>query len=288
MERRGIVDGKNTGTLFKRLTHKSFGANLLAIFILVVLLGFIFFASLGFITHHGETMKVPGVTGQPGAAADRALRSLGFDVIVQDSAYIDTLPPLTVVRQTPEAQSVVKAGRTIYLTLNKVLPPMTAMPDLINYSFRSAEMTLESQRLQVGDTIYRPDIAKNAVLGQEFDGKPIKPGTMIPEGSRITLVLGDGLGNMANPVPRLVGLTFLQAQELLSASNLNVGVVLTDGALSDTAGAFVQRQNPSQKDGSGAPNYIRAGESIDLWLSQSNPVDSAATGDTPATAPDAF
>jgi beta-lactam-binding protein with PASTA domain len=259
--------------VFNWLTHRSFGANLLAACILFILLGVIFFSSLGFITRHGQTVKVPEVAGRPMAAAKKALTTADFKVIVQDSAYVDSLPPLTVVRQTPDPGSVVKLGRTIYLTLNKTSAPMTAMPDLVNYSFRSAEMTLQSQRLQLGDTVYKPDIAKNAVLEQLYNGKPVKAGQMIPEGSRITLVLGDGVGNVANPVPNLVGLTYQQSLELLSARNLHPGVILTSGTITDTLNAYVFRQNPAPEDAEGRPNYIRAGETIDMWIGATNPND---------------
>ena len=262
--------------MFKWLTHRSFWANLLAVVILFIILGIIFFSSLSYLTRHGQTVKVPGVVGRAMASAESELKGMHFHVIVEDSAYVDSLPPLAVVRQTPDEGSIVKTERTIYLTLNKTSPPLTAMPDLVNFSFRSAEMTLESQRLQVGDTIYKPDIAKNAVLDQIYQGKTVKPGQMIPEGSKITLVLGDGLGNTANPVPSLVGLTYQQALDLLSASALNAGVVLTQGPLSDTMNAYVTRQNPPTVDAGGQPNAIRAGESIDLWLSQTMAQDSAA------------
>lgn len=260
--------------MFKWITHKSFGANLLAVIILFVVVGIVFFSSLRYLTHHGETRQVPGVVGQAMAAAETELRSHNFEVIVQDSAFVDSLPPLAVVRQTPDPGSVVKTERTIYLTLNKTAPPLTAMPNLVNYSFRSAEMTLESQRLQVGDTLYKPDIAKDAVLEQLYQGKRVEPGQLIPEGSKITLVLGDGLGNTANPVPSLVGLTYQQALDLLSASALNSGVVLTQGPLTDTLNAYVTRQNPAPAEAGGQPNYIRAGESIDMWVSQTLPSDS--------------
>jgi hypothetical protein len=53
-------------------------------------------------------------------------------------------------------------------------------------------------------------------------------------------------------------------------------VVLTQGPLSDTMNAYVTRQNPPTVDAGGQPNVIRAGESIDLWLSQTMAQDSAA------------
>ncbi len=265
--------------MFKWLTHRSFGINLIAAILLVALVAFAFFQSLGYLTKHGDTIKVPNVIHQKIGKADKLLSSGGFEAVVQDSAYVDSLPPFVVVDQKPAGNSIVKTGRTVYLTLNKSVPPNTAMPELVNYSFRSAEMTLKSQRLKLGDTIYKPDIAEDAVLEQLYNGKPIKAGTMIPEGSEITLVLGNGLGNVANSVPNLVGLTYLQATDLISASSLNIGVVLTNGMITDTANAYVFKQNPPVKDETGAPNRIRAGASVDLWITQNNPADSTGSMD---------
>src|SRR5699024_4492038 len=114
--------------------------------------------------------------------------------------------------------------------------------------------TLQNQKLKLGDTLYKPDIAKNAVLEQLYHNKPIKAGTKIPEGSYITLVLGNGLSNVANDVPDLVGLTYLQATELISANDLNLGVVLTRGEITDTADAYIFKQNPTLKDQTGRRN----------------------------------
>ncbi|WP_240646643.1 PASTA domain-containing protein [Chitinophaga rhizosphaerae] len=263
--------------MFDNITRRSFWFNLLVIGGLIILLGVIFFLSLGFLTRHGEEVTVPDVRGKSIEDATKALEALGFGVEVRDSIYIDTMRALLVYEQTPERGDVVKSHRTIYLTVNKVVPPMVPMPDLEGLTYRSAEMTLRARRLNIGDTIYRPDFATNTVLEQLLHGKPIKPGTEIPEGSNITLVLSSGTGSMENPVPETVGLTYMEAREVLAASNLIIGTVLIDGAVTDTLGAFVYRQSPARRNGLGEMNLIRAGESVDLWLSVTKPVtDSTA------------
>lgn len=252
---------------------------------LFIVLGLLFFLLLGVITHHGETRTVPDIRRKNVQEATMALEKLGFSVDVRDSIYIDSLPPLSVWEQTPEKGSVVKVGRTIYLTINKVVPPMVAMPDLEGLTFRSAEMTLHSRRLNVGDTIYKPDFATNTVLEQLLNGKPIKPGRQVPEGSNITLVLSSGTGSTENPVPDLVGLTYLEARETLSASNLNLGTVLIDPGVTDTANAFVNKQIPMRKNDLGELNMVRAGESIDIWLSATRPVKDSSLLLQPAPQP---
>ncbi|MRG43620.1 PASTA domain-containing protein [Chitinophaga sp. SYP-B3965] len=263
--------------LFDKITKRSFGYNLLVIIGLIVLIGIIFFGSLGFFTRHGEVITVPDVRGKSIKDATATLEGLGFDVEVRDSIYIDTIPALLVYEQTPERGDVVKVNRTVYLTVNKVVPPMVPMPDLEGLTFRSAEMTLRARRLNIGDTIYKPDFATNTVLQQLLNGKPIKPGKEIPEGSNITLVLSSGTGSMENPVPEIVGLTYMEAREVLAASNLNIGTVLIDGGVTDTLGAFVFKQSPARRNELHELNLIRAGESVDLWLSAARPVkDSVA------------
>lgn len=262
--------------MFKWLTNRSLLVNLIAAIVLIALIGVGFFAALGPLTHHGAKIKVPDVIRKDAATAKKTLKSEGFKVTVQDSAYIDSFPPLTVVDQTPKGNNIVKNGRTVYLTINKKNPPLTIMPDLKDFTFRSALMTLQNQKLKLGDTLYKPDIATNAVLQQLYQNKPIKPGTKIPEGSHITLVLGNGLSDVANNVPDLVGLTYLQAKDLISASDLNLGVVLTRGEITDTAEAYIFKQNPTVKDQTGRRNAIRKGAYIDLWISVSDPYDSTS------------
>ena len=77
----------------------------------------------------------------------RQLNDMGFEVDIQDSVYIDTIPPLTVIRQFPEADAAVKINRTVYLTVNRAVPPLVTMPRLVG-SYRSAVMILRQLGLK--------------------------------------------------------------------------------------------------------------------------------------------
>ncbi|HVE60973.1 MAG TPA: PASTA domain-containing protein, partial [Chitinophagaceae bacterium] len=148
--------------------------------------------SLNWITQHGVSRTVPSVTGKSLQAVTSMLEEKGFEVVVQDSVYYDSLPPSVIVKQVPEADAVVKVNRTVYVTINRVVPPDVEMPNLLGFSFRNAEMVLNNMGLKLGDTTFKPDFAKNSVLGQSFKGNAISPGTKIKIGSRISLVLGSG------------------------------------------------------------------------------------------------
>ncbi|HYK45359.1 MAG TPA: PASTA domain-containing protein [Parafilimonas sp.] len=262
--------------MFRFITKRSFAVNFLVAIALLLLIAFLFFMSLDSLTRHNETIRVPQVSGRTLADATSLLKKDGFEVAVQDSVYIDTLEPLAVVKQSPESEELVKVHRTIYLTVNRAQPPLIEMPDLRGFSFRSAQLYLESLGLKVGDTSYTPDIARNAVKDQLFNGRTIEPGTKIPMSSAIDFVLGNGLGETQLAVPDLVGLTVSQAREYLSGDNVGVGVIITTGAVTDTANAYIVKQNPPPTtqlpSGETVHNRIRPGQLMDIWISTTPPV----------------
>jgi beta-lactam-binding protein with PASTA domain len=246
----------------------------------------VFLGSLDFLTQHGKYEKVPSIVGKNINEARRILEAKGFEVEIQDSVYIDTVPKLAVVRQSPEGEATVKINRTIYLTINRSQPPLVEMPNLVGFSIRNAEMYLENLGLHIGDTTFRPDIAKNAVLEQLYNGSPIKPGTKIFMGSSISFVLGDGIGNTELNVPDLIGKTYAEARSYLNSLNLNMTIV-PDMDVKDTARSFVYRQNPEEYNepvsGQKFHNKIKAGQTIDLWLSTKPPVKDTTTIKPPVT-----
>ncbi len=274
--------------MFKFITHQPFWVNFLIALVLVVLSIFIFFNSLDWITKHGDTKKVPSVTGKNIAEATQILDAQGFDVQVQDSVYIDTVAKSAVIKQAPEADALVKQNRTIYLTINRAVAPLVDMPDLRGFSFLSAKLYLQSLGLKLGDTSYRPDIARNSVLEQSYNNKPVEPATKVSMGSLINLVLGDGVGNATMDVPDLIGMSFGEAKDYLSSMNLGLGAVIPNGDVQDRANAFIYKQNPDRYNlspsGGNAKNKIRPGEVLDLWLSVQAPLkDTISTlGQPPA------
>ncbi len=259
--------------MFKFITKQNFFVNLAVAVVLTVLIIFIFFSSLDWLTHHDENIKVPSITGRNITDATQLLESQGFEVAVQDSVYVDTAAKSSVVRQSPEADAIVKKNRTIYLTINRAVAPLVDMPDLRGFSFQSAQMYLQSVGLRLGDTGYRPDIARNSVLEQRFNNQTLLPGTKISMGSAIELVLGDGIGNALMKVPDLTGMSLADARSYLSSLNIGVGAVVPDADVQDQDNAFVYRQNPAATapDG-GQQNRIHPGQAIDVYISTQQPV----------------
>jgi beta-lactam-binding protein with PASTA domain len=267
--------------VFKFITNRPLWINILAGIVLAVGIFSIFILSLNWMTRHGKSKTVPNVIGKKYDDAKNVLDKMGFDVEVQDSIYIDTLPPLAVIKQVPEGDAVVKVNREVYLTINRAVPPLVPMTNLVGFSFRSAEMSLKNMGLRLGDTIYKPDFARNSVLEQLYNGTTIEPGTKIPMGSNITLVLGTGVGEAEFSVPNLIGMTYSDAKMVVESSGLNFFSVLPDPDVKDTSNAFIYWQNPARYGEDNRLQRIHVGQTIDIKLRAQKPVIADTTHQLP-------
>lgn len=269
----------------KHITGRPLWFNILVALAIIFLLGFLFVTSLNWITQHGVARSVPAVTGKKLADVEALLEQEGFELVIQDSVYYDSLPPSVIIKQVPEPDAVVKVNRTVYVTINRFVPPDIDMPNLVGFSYRNAEQVLGNLGLVLGDTTLRPDFAKGSVLEQQFNGNKIEPGTKIKVGSRIGLVIGAGIGVEDMPVPKLVGLTFAEAKILMEAQGLILGPVIPSPLVRDNESAYVVRQSPEIKNDEGKRFRIRPGQMIDLWLDVEPPVvDSTQAGNKPPAA----
>lgn len=267
--------------MFKALTEKPLWMNILAVVIIAGIIILLFFGSLNYITQHNKIEKVPQVTGLNLEDAKKIISKNGFDYEILDSVYVDTAATLSVIKQSPNADATVKANRTIYLTVNRLLPPEIIMPSLIGFSIRNAEMYLKSLGLRLGDTSYRPDIARNAVLEQLYNGQSVKPGTKMYMGSTIDFVLGDGIGNSMLNVPDVIGMTYEEGKNYILSNKLNVGSIIALDDVGDTINAFIVKTNPARfaetTPGNKTINKMRIGQLLDLYLSKTAPVKDSVT-----------
>ncbi len=200
------------------------------------------------------------------------LEQQGFEVVITDSAYNDSLPLDVVKKQLPLSGATVKVNRTVFLNVNPVSLPMVAMPKLEGLSYRFAIENLRKNNLKLGDTSERPDFMKGSVLDQLYNGKSIDAGTKVRWGSSIDLVIGGGVQQVQIPVPELVGLTVNEAKSLLQSQGIVLASIIGTGNIQDTSSAFVYRQNPDIKDDQGNPVLIQPGQTMDIWIQAEKPV----------------
>lgn len=258
--------------MFKFITRQSFIVNLIIAIAFIFLLGVIFFLSLGWITNHGDYLKVPSVLGKPVSEAVKQLESNGFEVVITDSVYSDSLPLDIVKKQLPDPDATVKVNRTVFLNVNPSVLPMVEMPSLEGLSYRFAVDKLLKNHLKLGDTTYRANFMKGSVLEQRYQGDKIATGSRIRWGSRIDLVIGGGVEAQKIPVPDLIGMTVAEARDMLKQKGILLAAILTSGSISDTASAFIFRQNPDALTADYTTAYIQPGQTMDIWVQSTRPV----------------
>lgn len=239
--------------------------------LMAIAAGFLLVLALTFFldayTRHGKVTSVPDVTRKNAKEAIALLKGQGFKVIV-DSTYRDSLPPLFVIKQVPGGGEKVKRGRTIYIVVNKESVPLIEMPNLMGASVNSALHLLERANLKLGDTLYKPDFAAGRVLKQQIGNTEIKPGTMIPYGTKITMIIGGGLGREIFNYPDFYGMTLKQALRVLDTMGLSVGAVVPDPGTRDTMNALIWKQYPPAIDPfTKTPTILRQGNVVDLFVS---------------------
>jgi eukaryotic-like serine/threonine-protein kinase len=253
--------------MFKFITNRPFWVNALAVIGLGLLLVFLFLQTLSWMTKHGDQLTVPSVVNKKTQEAIKALESKGFEVRIQDSIYTDTAANGIVLKQLPEGNSTVKVNRTVFLTVNRVIPPMIDMPKLEGLSLNFALDVLMRNHLKLEDTIYRADFMKGSIIEQQYKGNKITEKTKVPWGSKITLIVGAGLEGKQMLVPDLMGLSFAEAKQILADNGITLAAVICD-PMPDSSSAFVYDQNPRRFNEEKQPNYISSGQFMDLFIAK--------------------
>jgi beta-lactam-binding protein with PASTA domain len=166
--------------------------NLLAIFIVALLLLWGAKVWVDIYTHHGEEVEVPDIKGKGLNDAEYRLERVGLDYEVIDSSYNRSLPAGAVIAQTPEPGAKVKEGRCVFLTINAFSAPMVTIPNIANNcSLRAAEQKLRSMGLRLTPVEY-VEGDKDWVLSMRYKGRPLYNGDRVPREATITLLVGKG------------------------------------------------------------------------------------------------
>jgi len=267
--------------VFKFITHRPFWVNLVAAIVLAFLLVFIFLQLLSWITKHGEHLTVPDVRTKKTEEAIQFLKDKGFDVVVQDSVYTDTLPRGVVIKQLPDPNATVKVNRTVFLTVNRETLPMVEMPDLEGQTLNFALEIMRRNHLNLEDTVFQTGFMRGSVHTQEYRGSRILKGTKIPWGSGITLVVDSGLARINEVVPNLYRMKYGDVKPMLDSLGIITVLVPRPGeAISDTAQSYIWFQRPAYRDESNNPVYIKPGMIMDVFIQKDYP-DSAQLNSTP-------
>ena len=177
----------------KFLISKSFFKN--TIFIILIsglfLISLIFFLKIT--TKHGDFIVVPNLEGKTVTQINDQLSELNLKYVISDSGNFNPeFKVNSVLDQLPKANSKVKEGRKIYLTVNASDFEMVEIPKVTRITVRQARKTIESLGFIFGDIEYIDDIARDEVISIFNDGVELNVGDFLKRTSIIDFKLGNG------------------------------------------------------------------------------------------------
>ena len=236
--------------------------NGLGLILLVLIVLMIF---LRIYTRHNQEQPTPNLVGMSVEEAAEKIADNNLRIEIADSVYIFNRKPGSVIAQNPEPGIMVKKNRRVFVTINAKNPIKIDLPNIVGYTLRQAKSILEQEGFEVGTLYFRPDLGLNNVLEQRFDGKIAEPGTRIPKGSKIDLVLGQGMQGERTGIPLLIGLKLNDAVNRIIESSLNVGRIRYDETIithNDSLDARVYSQYPAYMENA----TLSFGTRVDIWL----------------------
>lgn len=193
---------------------------------------------------------------------------LDLEFVILDSIYTPGVNAGIILTQDPQAGTMVKKGRKVYVSVAAASAADLIMPELTGLSVRQAVSEIYASGLKVGTLTFVDDPFKNNVKEQRVGGRIIYAGQKVAPGTMIDLVVGNGDGSGGVSVPFLIGKTAEQARRDIHSLSLNVGREHWNG-VTDKTKAVVYRQEP---DYTGVNKYP-FGTSIELWYIDASDAD---------------
>lgn len=186
---------KQKDGFLKKLFFNKYILNIGAMIVIAIALIAITLFSISKYTRHDETIEVPDLKGLQieDVAAMISSKDLKYEVV--DSVFQKEGIPGAILEQIPTGKSMVKQGRTIYLTIQAKNEALVAIPDLVDASLRQAETLLNALGITRINIVSVPSEFQDLVFGIEYKGTLLKGGDKIPKNSTVVLKIGNGNGN---------------------------------------------------------------------------------------------
>ncbi len=224
--------------------------------ILIALFSLMNWVVMPWYVRDGGIVKVPDVVGLRLTLAKTVLDTMGLQY-EPGGTQPSKLPTNTVLSQNPDAGSIVKHGRRVYLTLSGGAEK-AEVPNLVGHTQLEAQFMLQRVGFKAG-TITNDsssEYPQNVVMSQA-----VQPGSLLTMGSAVPMVVSSGpveAGEVS--VPNLVGRPLSEAQRLILSSNLVLGSI-TFQPNKRLVPNTVLEQYPRAKD------IVPKGTAINLYVS---------------------
>ena len=175
-----------------KFKSKYLWGNLIAMFLVFVLLCVGVKFGIDIYTHHGEAIRVPDIRYKKIEDATRILDDAGLQIVVTDTGYVRSLPADCILEQTPVFGELVKSGHVIYVTINSDHSPRITVPDVIdNSSLREAMAKLTAMGFKLGSPEYIPG-EEDWVYGILVKGRHVVAGDKVSIDDTLIIQVGNG------------------------------------------------------------------------------------------------
>ena len=142
-------------------------------------------------THHNDDSVVPEINGMSYSDARGALAKADLDISINDSIYDTSVAPGTVMESWPKAGSVVKRGRSVYVTVTAFSPKtVTLTGPVTGVSVRQAVSYLNALGITAIRLVEVPSEYPDLVESAHANGRPLGIGSVIPVNAKVVLEVG--------------------------------------------------------------------------------------------------
>ncbi len=211
------------------LKSKSCLVHLILIVVSFLLLLVLSFFALKIYTRQGKEFIVPNLEGKSLMEIESIKEMSNFNLIIIDSIYKEDSPSGIVLTQEPIADSKVKKGRKIYVTITSASGDELSMPLCTDISLKTAVQSISDIGLRIGNITFIPGDISNVVVEQRKNGKKIRQNDKVKRGDVIDLVVEMNINNSTTNMPDILGKTEAEAERMLWSAGLNVGKKTFDG-----------------------------------------------------------
>ena len=166
-----------------------------------------------------DNVKVPAVTGLDKDEAIKLLKEKKLNGLIVKTVNDDSVEAGKIVEQSPAANSEVKEGTNVELTVS-VGKNKTIVPNLSNIDLDKVEDVLSKSNLSLGkvERKYDDKVDENKIISQS-----VNFGEEVEKGTKIDIVVSRGKEDKKVEVPDLMGKTEAEAIKILYDSGLAVG-----------------------------------------------------------------
>ena len=140
------------------------------------------------IVHNKPVITMPEITGKSSVYALETLSKYRLSLHIQGYEKRANLPHGAIIRQHPAANSPIREGETVYITVSEG-GSSVFVPTLIGMSLRNAKTLLEQNDLKLGETskAYSLQIPKGTVVTQDP-----APESIVDKNKTVNVNISDG------------------------------------------------------------------------------------------------